>query len=189
VIRKRRRPTPAVIDACCLIDLLVSGHLEVILRSTGHTWHLPDAVRAEIQFIRQHDPVRPGSFVSAQVDLSPHLNTGLLTACQRADTHEQDLFVQYAARFRSDGEAMCLAIAQSRGWSVATDDRKAIRVAQQVGLAVVSCPELIKAWADATRPGAATIVQVLSDIQTLAQFRPNSTMLQSAWWFKQLSSP
>jgi hypothetical protein len=189
VSRKRRTPTPAVIDACCLIDLLVSGHLEVILRSTGHTWHLPDAVRAEIPFIRRHDPTRPGSFVSAQVDLSPHLDTGLLTACQPTDTHEQRLFVQYAARFRSDGESMCLAIAESRGWSIATDDRKAIRVAQQVGLAVVSCPVLVKSWFDATRPDTATLDQVLTDIQTLARFRPNSTMPESAWWLKRLSSP
>ena len=47
---------------------------------------------------------------------------------------------------------MCLALAESRGWLVATDDRKAIRVAQQAGLTVLSCPELIKTWADATRP-------------------------------------
>ena len=45
---------------------------------------------------------------------------------------------------------MCIAIAEQRGWTVATDDRKAIRVAQQAGLTVVSCPELVKRWADAT---------------------------------------
>jgi predicted nucleic acid-binding protein len=189
VSRKRQNPKPAVIDACCLIDLLVSGHVAAILRSIGHTWHLPDAVRAEIQFIRQHDPARPGSFVSTQVDFSHHLNSGLLTVCQPPDTHEQSRFVQYAAQFRSDGEAMCLAIAESRSWSIATDDRKAVRVAQQAGLTVLSCPALIEAWADTTRPNATTIFQVLTDIQTLAQFRPNSTMPASAWWFKRLTSP
>ena len=96
--------------------------------------------------------------------------------------------MRYAAQFRSDGEAMCLAIAESRGWSIATDDRKAIRVAQQAGLAVVSCPELIKAWADATGQTAKLLVQVLTDIQTLAQFRPNATMPESSWWYKRLSS-
>ena len=45
---------------------------------------------------------------------------------------------------------------------------------------MVSSPKLVKAWADVTRPCATTIVQVLADIQTLAQFRPNSTMPQSA---------
>ena len=55
-------------------------------------------------------------------------------------------------------------------------------VAQQTGLSVVSCPELVKAWADATRPDATSLVQVLTDIQTLAQLRPNSTMPESDWW-------
>ena len=68
---------------------------------------------------------------------------------------------------------MCLALAECRGWIVATDDRRAIHVAQKAGLSVVSCPELVKAWADATRPDATSLAQVLIDIQTLAQFRPN----------------
>ena len=120
------------------------------------------------------------------MDLSPHVDPGLLTGCDPADANEQGLFVHYAAQFRSDGEAMCLAIAEARGWSVATDDRKAIRVAGQAGLAVASCPELIKTWADATRPDADLLVQVLTDIQTLAQFRPNSATPESSWWHKQL---
>lgn len=187
--RKRRTSTPAVIDACCLIDLLASGQMEAILQATGYTWHLPDAVKAEVQFVRRHDPARPGSFLKANVgsdsknapvDLSQHLNSGLLTACQPTASQEQTLFVQYAAQFRSDGEAMCLAIAESRGWVVATDDRKATRIAEKAGLTVISCPQLVKTWVDATRPDTALIVQVLTDIQTLAQFRPNSTMPESA---------
>ena len=77
---------------------------------------------------------------------------------------------------------MCLALAESRDWTVATDDRKAIRVAQQAGLKVLSCPELIKSWADVTRPDATRLVQVLTNIQTLAQFRPNQTMKHAPWW-------
>jgi hypothetical protein len=77
---------------------------------------------------------------------------------------------------------MYLAIAESRGWAVATDDRKAIRVAGQAGLMVISCPQVVKAWADATQPDPAALVQVLADIQTLAQFRPNPALPESDWW-------
>jgi len=122
------------------------------------------------------------------VDLTPHTVSGLLSLCQSDSSQEQARFVHYATLFRSDGEAMCLALAECRGWLVATDDRKAIRVAQRVGLTVLSCPELIKTWADAPRHDTASLVRVLSDIQRLAQFRPNSTMPESAWWFNQLSS-
>jgi hypothetical protein len=83
---------------------------------------------------------------------------------------------------------MCLALAQSGGWLVATDDRKAIQIAQQAGLTVLSCRELIKAWVDATRPDPAALVRVLNSLQRLAKVSPASTMPKSAWWFNQLSS-
>ena len=86
---------------------------------------------------------------------------------------------------------MCLALAEQRKWLVATDDRKAIRIAQQAGLTVVSCPELVKAWADATGPAQSTLSRVLQDIQVLAQFTPNATMPEYRWWVDELnkSSP
>ena len=51
----------------------------------------------------------------------------MLTPCQPDDPQEQAQYVHYATLFRSDGEAMCLALAECRGWIVATDDRRAIR--------------------------------------------------------------
>src|SRR5262249_27198152 len=120
---------PAVIDACCLIDLLSSGQAEAILRTVGRIWHLPDAVQREVQYIRQHDPDQPGHFINVPADLTPLIASGLLTPCRPDDAGAQARFVHYATTFRSDGEAMCLALAESRGWVVATDDRKAIRIA------------------------------------------------------------
>ena len=186
---RRRTINPATIDACCLIDLMVSGHAEAILRASGHAWHLPAAVQGEVQYLRQHDPAQSGAYLVVPADLTPLLTSGLLTPCQPDDPQEQARFLHYAARFRSDGEAMCIALAESRGWPMATDDRKAIRVAEQAGLTVISCPQLVKTWVDATRPNSATLVQVLTDIQTLSQFRPNPTMPDSGWWYKRLSSP
>jgi hypothetical protein len=180
---------PAIIDACCLIDLLASGRVEEILQATGFAWHLPIAVPAEVQYVRQYDPAPAGAIVTVPANLSPYLASGLLTPCQPDDPQEQACFVRYAARFRSDGEAMCLAIAESRGWPVATDDRKAIRIARQVGLTVPSCPKRVRAWAVATRPDSATLVRVLTDIQTLAQFRPNSSMPEAGWWVRQSGRP
>jgi hypothetical protein len=177
-----------LIDACCLIDLLASGEMEPILRALGHAWYLPDAVRAEAKFVRQDDPGRPGAFLNVPVDLTPHISSGLLSLCQPDNSEEQARFLHYATLFRSDGEAMCLALAQSRGWQVATDDRKAIRIAQQAGLTVLSCPELVKSWADATRPDTPSVVRVLTNIQRLAKLGPTSTMPESAWWFKNLFS-
>ena len=122
------------------------------------------------------------------VDLSMHASSGLWSPCQPIGFQEQALFVQYAAQFRSDGEATCLAIAQSRGWLVATDDRKAVRIAKAIGLSVLSCPELVKKWADSSKPSADKLLHVLVEIQTLAKFVPSSSMPESAWWMKKLGA-
>ena len=115
------------------------------------------------------------------------ISSRVLTVCDPQNQLELDQFIRYAAMFRSDGEAMCLALAQQRKWVVATDDRRAIRVAKQAGLTVVSCPELVKTWADATGPDQATLNKVLQDIQALAQFKPNPTMPEYRWWQNELA--
>src|SRR5947207_899732 len=176
----------AAIDACCLIDLLASQDAEAILHASGLTWHLPSAVQGEVQYRRQYDPAQPGKTVNVPVDLSGMISSGVLTVCDPQNQQELDQFTQYAAMFRSDGEAMCLALAEQRNWVVATDDRRAIRVAQQAGLSVVSCPELVKAWAVATTPDHATLNRILQDIQVLAQFTPNANMPEYQWWVDEL---
>jgi hypothetical protein len=177
----------AAIDACCLIDLLASGEAEAILRASGFVWHLPAAVHAEVQYHRQYDPAQPGKTIPVPVDLSAMISSGLANPCAPQSQQELDQFTQYAAIFRSDGEAMCLALAAERKWAVATDDRRAIRIAKQAGLTVVSCPELVKAWADATAPDPKVLRRVLHDIQVLAQFKPYSTMPEYQWWIDEIA--
>lgn len=180
--------TPAIIDACCLIDLQASGHFEAVLRASGHVWHLAAAVEAEVQFVRQPDPSDRQKFLTVPIDLGSLISASLLTPCQPDDQEELDLFTRYAALFRSDGEAMCLALAESRGWTMATDDRKALRLGQQAGVTGISSPQLLKMWADSDHPSHPTLVQALKDIELHARFRPNSTMPECQWWLDQLSS-
>lgn len=177
----------AAIDACCLIDLLASGEMEAILGTSGFAWQLPSAVQGEVRYHRQHDPAKPGKIVMVPADLTQLIALALLTVCDPATQKELDRYTHYAALFRSDGESMCLALAEQRGWVVATDDRRAIRVAQQAGLSVVSCPQLVKAWADATTPNPSTLARILQDIQVLAQFKPNPSMPEYQWWVDQLA--
>jgi hypothetical protein len=177
----------AAIDACCLIDLLASGVAEAILSASGFRFHLPTAVRHEVQYARQHDPAHPGKVITAVVDLSGPISSGLLTICEPENALERESFVRYAAQFRSDGEAMCLALALARAWVVATDDRKAIRIAREAGLTVASCPEIVREWANATNPDPVTLRRVLEDIHVLAQFRPNPSMPEYQWWVDEIA--
>ena len=178
----------AVIDACCLIDLLTTGRAEAILRAAGFDWRLPAAVEDEVSEVRQFDPARPGRIQKVSVDLSPLKTTGVLQGCAPANQIELDRFVHYATQFRADGEAMCIAIAEHRNWAIATDDRKAIRVAERAGLTVVSSPAIVKRWADAMQPDQATLCNVLRNIQVLAQFKPNPAMPEYQWWVDELAT-
>jgi hypothetical protein len=176
----------AAVDACCLIDVLATGRVEDILRAADLDWHMPTAVEVEVQHVRQYDPAQPGQVVKVPVDLSSLKTSVVLKVCAPENQLEQDRYVHYATRFRSDGEAMCLAIAEQRGWVIATDDRKVIRVAKQAGVTVVSCPELVRKWADEIQPDQATLCKVLQDIHALAQFKPNAAMPEYDWWMDQL---
>jgi len=169
-----------------MIDLLASGHAEAIMRALGYAWHIPVEVQSEVQYVRQPDSDDPARLVRVAADLTPLIGGGVLTLCKPENQQEADTFVQYAAEFRSDGEAMCLALAESRGWMIATDDRKAIRISKQAGLVVISCPEILKTWVDLTHPTKQTLVKALKDIELLAQFRPNPSMPAYQWWLDQL---
>ena len=48
------------------------------LRACGHAWHLPVAVRGEVQFVRQPDPHDPSKLISVPVDLTPLISAGVL---------------------------------------------------------------------------------------------------------------
>ena len=176
----------ADIDACCLIDLLSSGHAEAILQACGFTWHLPVAVQSEVLYIRQPDPAQAGKLVLVKVDLSPLIDGGTLSLCQPDNNQEKDRFTQYATQFRSDEEAMCIALAESRGWTIATDDRKAIRVSKEAGMTLLSCPQIMRTWSDAQTPEKAVLVKALQDVELYAQFRPNQSLPEHDWWDAQL---
>lgn len=177
----------AAIDACCLIDLCASGRVEAILAATGFRWLVPAAVVGEARYLHQPSPDDPDRLVPAPLDLSPFFAAGVLTGCDLNSEEESQLFVQLATLFRSDGEAACLAIAKSRGWTLATDDRKARREAGSLGVPVVTTAELVKAWADATSADEAAVAKLLRDIQTFARFTPHKTMPLHSWWVDTLS--
>ena len=70
----------------------------------------------------------------------------------REETRSHELYIELAARIGDDGESMGLAIARCRGWSVLTDDKKARRIAKELGVPVLGTPEVIKQWAEIIKP-------------------------------------
>ena len=175
-----------IVDSCCVINLYTAGNLLTLLPPLGLRLYVPEAVLGESLYIRQPDPADATKLVPRPVDLDPVIAAGLLHRCDLAGEDELNLFVQLATTL-DDAEAVCLAIAKVRGWTLATDDRKGRREAKSLSVPVVTTPELVKAWADATKADEAALAKLLRDIQDYARFTPHKTMPLHSWWTAAIS--
>jgi hypothetical protein len=169
-----------IVDACCLINLYATGTEDAILEACGG-FRLSAQVQDEALCVRRIDEDDSTRLVTQDLDLGDAMAAGLIRICRIQAQDELDAFVRFAMEL-DDGEASCLAIAGSRGWIVATDDRKARRIASENGIALTSTPELIQRWVDATSPSEATVADVLMRIELFAKFRPRRDDPLHDWW-------
>lgn len=121
-----------VIDACCLINLYAAGYPRIEPLLHGRTWYVPSVVVCESLYI--HQTQLDGMNLKIAIEIQSLIDEGSIHSCEATDGAELDLFVDFATSKIDDGEAMALAIAKSRGWTIATDDRKAIRLAGALDL-------------------------------------------------------
>jgi predicted nucleic acid-binding protein len=171
-----------IVDSCCVINLYAAGTLlNVLPTMLGLLLHIPEKALQESLYVRAPDPADATRLMQRAVDLAPLIAAGVLHRCDLEGADELNLFVQLATTL-DDGEAACLASAKLRGWTLATDDRKGRREAGNLGVAVVTTAELVKAWADVTKADDAAVAEVLRDIQDYARFTPHRTMPLRSWW-------
>ncbi len=174
---------PAVIlDACGTLNLYASGQFVPILTSLRHEWYLPAAVERESQQYRQPDPADAEKLIALPIDLAPAIDGGVLIRCDCESDAEAELYIELAARIGDDGESMGLAIAKCRGWSVLSDDKKARRIAEELGVAVTGTPDVMKQWSEVVNPTAAELSRVLKAIERFANYRPGRSAVHFAWW-------
>ncbi len=174
---------PAVIlDACGTLNLYASGRFLPILTALRHDWYLPAAVERESQHYRQPDPADPERLIVVSIDLAPAIDGGVLSRCDCECEEETTLYLELAARIGDDGESMGLAIAKFRGWSVLTDDKKARRIAKELGVAVLATTGIMKQWAETVSPSADELSARLEAIERFANYRPGRGSENYDWW-------
>lgn len=176
-----------IVDACCLINLYASGCVLDILRILEGGLLVPDLVEGESLFIRKEDDQDQTILVPEAIDLSEALTEGLLHRCQLENEGEAEHFVRFATTV-DDGEAICLALAKCRNWMIATDDRKAIRLAEAEAIATITTAEIVKLWADSRNEGDKAVAEVLRRIERYARFCPRRGSPLQEWW-RMLSPP
>lgn len=178
--------TIVVLDASCFINLYATGNVRRLLRDLGWSWYLPRAVRVEAFYTRARD--EHGDIVRAPIDTRTLLQDGLIRDVDAGDTEEVSRYVQLAADL-DDGEAMALAIANHRGWKLATDDRKARRLARDLAVEVVTTPEVMREWTNTAKLTPIEVVQILRNVEFGARFVPAEHMPEFKWWMDSLNLP
>jgi hypothetical protein len=82
---------------------------------------------------------------------------------------------------------MSLAICRARGYALATDDRKARRIAGQLalpGVQLFSTSQIVHHWAVRTGAAPGELKRILSAIELRARFIPPHDDPLREWWMR-----
>ncbi len=170
-----------LLDACCAINLSVSGHMGAIIGSLS----VPTAIS---EYVYGAEVIGKNTLVTADVDPTHVINLQALTEAgllQVIDltAHEEIEAVNLSAAI-DGGEAFTCAIAKHRDWAIATDDRRAISFFGETvpHLQVVTTPHLIRHWADTGKVEAEVVRQVLERVHALGHYKPPKDHSLYQWW-------
>jgi len=79
-------------------------------------------------------------------------------------------------------------MAKQRGWKLATDDRKARRLAGDMDVSVLTTPEIMRKWSEVIRSSPKDIAETLRNIAFGACFVPAVNMPEYTWWVTSLEA-
>jgi predicted nucleic acid-binding protein len=176
-----------VIDTCCLINCCAAEPLDKWLPALELTWYVPRTVRSEALYLRPAEP-DTDELIDEPIDLTDWINSGIIRECDAEGKAELALYLELAAQL-DDGEALALAIAQHRGWVLATDDRKARRMADERGVHVLTTPAILKCWADEVSASVDEIAERIRRVTVRARFTPPKNDPLHAWWRRLAARP
>lgn len=165
------------LDACCFINLYVSGRLEEIVRTIPKPVAVTQTVwDNEVPTLRQIEH-------ATRTRAEEAIEDSVIDIVD-FDTSEAETFISYAAELGDDGEAATCAVAFHRSWAVATDDRAAIRFVQREAphVQVVSTLELVAHWSEHTQVSPDHVREVLVQIRDVGRYVPGRGHSMWAWW-------
>ena len=158
-----------ILDACCAINLCVSGQMEAVLRS------LP--VQVAISAFVAEEEVR-------RCDIQPFIQAGLLHIVEVETEEEAINALTFAADLGEDGEAYTGAIAIRRGWAIVSDERRVLSYFERRAphLQRLTTPELLKYWTDKTHPDDVIVGRALNTIATEGNYTIGQRHVCHDWW-------
>lgn len=171
-----------LLDACCLINLLATGRAAEVLAHLPYRCAVSRWV-AERKVLLGPGGEPPGSSQPGADALEALAGTGHLSIRGIESGRERSAFVRFAVDL-DDGEASVCALALVHAGTVATDDRKALRLLSrpEVGVPTVQTPELLHHWARLSRADPARTRAALRAIRDRGRFYPRRDAPFFDWW-------
>ena len=157
-----------LLDACCIINFAASGCLFDILSCIPAQAVITEEVKNELTNLPCSEDGNNGSLVQFQLAIKEQV----LTVTDFNSESEESLFIDYAFTLGDDGEASTAAIAIHRGWSMATDDKRAISFFQREvpNLQIISTLEIVQYWSQQAGLDASELRKRLESIQNNGRY-------------------
>lgn len=157
------------LDACCLINLLATDRFREILTALPHRF-------ATSRYVLETE-VRSTGFPE-------HLDAAGVSVLELATDEGYEELVRFATVV-DDGEASVCALAILHSGSVATDDRKVLRVLTERSrpIPILQTPDLLFQWAEQTGASENEIRRSLRAIRDQARFVPRKDAPHADWWW------
>jgi predicted nucleic acid-binding protein len=169
-------PSPLLLDACVVLSLYASRRMEEILGTSEGPFLVAEAVLHETLYVH----VNVGGVREKEpVVLDPLLTAGILAVVEPESEDELLTYFDLALQL-DDGEAMSGAIALHRGYRIATDDGKMIRLLGQ-RLPIVGTLDLVRAWVEAESMAPQPVREALIGIAERG-YVPGRTHPHRHWW-------
>jgi hypothetical protein len=167
-----------ILDACCTLNLCATARAQEILRDLPQRFTVGPRARGEALWLAV-----PDSEEREPVDLEPLIRGGVLTEEALHGPEEEALFIEFGVSL-ADGEAEAAAIALSRGYTFATDDRKARRAVTERHPAVrlSATLGLLHEWQLEAQPSDSEMADALRRIAQRATYRPRRLGPLYEWW-------
>jgi len=147
-----------VADTSFLVNFLVLDRMDILQGLRAYAFHVPNHVVAEVEYEEQRERLKAA------------IAEGTLTELEITDPVEIALYAELR-RFLGDGEAACLAVAATRRWVMATDEKRRLRreIFERLGEEyLLNTPGAIVA---ALRAGILTVPEAEEICQELTQHR------------------
>lgn len=172
-----------LLDSCCLLNLYATRHLREIALGSPFQFGVTEYVVTHEALYVWKSPENGFPGEAEPLDLQPLVREESIVEFH-LETHEEELtFVDFSAGM-DNGEAETGAIALHRGYSLATDDRKARRIFRKFASSapLVSALELLNQWALLAEIPVPKLREAMFSMQTGATFVPGRRVPLFRWW-------